>query len=165
MVMAGKKFTSDSTKKPSFFQKHWWKIGISLLFVTALVFFGYNKYLDQQNVSNMKQLLSDFEKLKVDVETETGEKLFIKATCGSVGKFATSYACDVTLGTETNSKKGVVSNSFVVYVSNHNGCEILNSGNDSFEDALNCTIHVRGSNTGMAEQIFIDYDTSPGSAI
>jgi hypothetical protein len=86
------------SKSPSLLQKHWWKIGISLLFVTGLVFLGYNKYLDRQNVSDMKQLLSDFEKLKTDVEAETGEKLYLGVKCGELKeKFIKTPACYVYL--------------------------------------------------------------------
>ena len=98
MIMATSTPVNNSSAKLGFFRKHWWKIGVSLLFITALVFLGYNKYLDRQNVTDIKQLLSDFEKLKTDVESETGEKLVIGVKCGDLEeKFIKTPACYIFL--------------------------------------------------------------------
>jgi hypothetical protein len=101
MVMA--KASVKISKPSGFLKKHWWKIGISLLFLFGLVSFGYEKYLDRQNVADMKQLLSDFEKLKSDVESETGEKLLVGISCGYLEeKFTKTPSCYVYI--ESNMK-------------------------------------------------------------
>ncbi len=71
-------------------------IGFLLLAISGA--YGYNKYLDQKNVSDMKQLLADFEKLEKDVEAETGEELFIGVSCGDLEeKFTKTPSCYVYL--------------------------------------------------------------------
>jgi hypothetical protein len=92
--MATKTKKSKNLKFSQFISKHWWKIGILVLFVGSLTFVGYNKYLDQQNVNNMKQLLADFEQLEKDVEAETGEELTIGTSCGDIEeKFINTPSC------------------------------------------------------------------------
>jgi hypothetical protein len=93
MFMSAKKNNAKGFDFSLFFKKHWWKIGFSILLIGSVTFIGYNKYLDQQNVNNMKQLLAEFEQLERDVEAETGEELYIEANCGSGGKFAEFYSC------------------------------------------------------------------------
>ena len=168
MIMATSTPVNNSSAKLGFFRKHWWKIGVSLLFITALVFLGYNKYLDRQNVTDIKQLLSDFEKLKTDVESETGEKLYIEATCGNVGKFATSYACRITLPVAGGEASREYIQLITLYKSSapkYSNCEILVNGKGNFRNVLRCDINIRSANSNDAEQVFYKYDTSPGSAV
>jgi hypothetical protein len=164
MVMAKK----DTIKKPStrsFAARYGAMILIGFLVLAVGGVYGYNKYLDRQNVSDMKQLLADFEQLEKDIESETGEELYIEATCGSVGKFATSYSCDVTLAGKGSSLSEGVTANFLLYISKQKNCEILSTGLGGYKGALNCVVHVRESNENNAENVFINYDTSPGSAI
>jgi hypothetical protein len=145
-----------------FLRRRWWVVSIIGLLVFGVSLFAYEKHLDRQNVADMKQLLGDFEQLEKDVEAETGEKLFIEASCGSVGKFSTSYSCRLVLaGTDLSLFENAVniSSSGTKY----NGCEFLYNGKDEFKNALRCDITVRGKNIGASEEIFYKYDTSPGS--
>jgi hypothetical protein len=171
MVMAKSSEKKSTFVKPSgFLKKHWWKVGISLLFLFGLVSFGYEKYLDRQNVSDMKQLLADFEKLKTDVEAETGEELYIEASCGSVGKFATSYACSVYLRPLTGvSSAGLLRSFTALSVISNARCNLASVDykiKDSSKDYYICSgLHVRGASSAEIEKLFYKYDTSPGSAI
>jgi hypothetical protein len=163
---------STFVKASGFLKKHWWKTGISLLFLFGLVSFGYEKYLDRQNVTDMKQLLADFEKLKTDVEAETGEELYIEASCGSVGKFATSYGCTLYMKpvshTFTDTLGSSIKETRSEFLNNH-GCILASEGYKIKKESDNYFIcsgfNVRSSNTTSAETIFYRYDTSPGSAI
>jgi len=168
MFMSGK----QNTRKPRFFQKHWWKLAIALLFVGSLAFLGYNKYLDQQNVNNMKQILAEFEKLKSTVEAETSEKLYIEATCGSVGSFANSYSCDVLLKPKNNTKTSEIIKSIKDNTPGYlvgYGCILASEGyrlENSSSDYYICSgIKINSANIDKAEEIFFKYDTSPGSNI
>ena len=173
MVMVKPATVKKPSVESSFFNKNWWKIGIGLMVLTVFVYFGYNKYLDRQNVAEMRQLLEDFEKLKTDVEAETGEKLYIEATCGSVGKFATSYACSLNIKPVNNNSTELTRNAFKEKDSNVRamyGCGLYSETGyqvkDLAKDFYGCAaLHVRGSNKSEAERIFYNYDTSPGSAI
>jgi hypothetical protein len=96
--MKTKQSSSKMSASAVFFHKHWWKIGVIILLISSLTFLGYNKYLDQQNVNNMKQLLADFEQLKTDVEAETGEKLALGTSCNNIEeKFVSTPSCYVYL--------------------------------------------------------------------
>ena len=162
MVMAKSSEKKSTFVKPSgFLKKHWWKVGISLLFLFGLVSFGYEKYLDRQNVTDMKQLLADIKQLEKTVESETGGKIFIKSSCSSVGKFATSYACYVSL--EPND--GLWSDILTKAVMNHTtsllkefgDCRMLSDTSSRFkksEDSYNCSLTVRNSNIDSAKRIF-----------
>lgn len=167
MVMKTKQSSSKMSASAVFFHKHWWKIGVIILIISSLTFLGYNKYLDQQNVNNMKQLLADFEQLKTDVEAETGEKLAIEATCESVGKFSESYACYLYLKNDGNKllnyEQSIHNGSSLKIVLNK--CRVVTGEGAKYLNFYNCTVSVRNSNIEAAEKIFYDYDTSPGSNI
>jgi len=170
MVMVKPATAKKPSVESSFLNRHWWKIGIGLVVLTVFVYFGYNKYLDRQNVAEMRQLLEDFEKLKTDVEAETGEKLYIEATCGSVGKFATSYACSLNMQTRGSSWKPLLTKLVLeketTVQKNFGSCEMLSKNSVGFDkDKYICIFTIRKSNTSEAERIFYNYDTSPGSAI
>lgn len=166
MVMVQKSTVKKYSFK-AFFGKYWWVLLFMVLLITSGGVYGYNKYLDRQNIAEMKQLLADFEKLKTDVESETGEDLYIEASCGSVGKFATSYACSLYL--ENGGKKEYEYTKFTKkYISFDNKnyeCRLITSVDAQARGSWSCIITIRKSNTMEAERIFYDYDTSPGSAI
>lgn len=131
-------------------------VAMLLIFIGGLV---YNKFLDYRNVQDMEQLLADFQRLEKDVEAETGEELFIRADCGSVGKFATSYACWVYL--ENNSdqiydySKHIAASSSI---RKSNECRTITSEDASAYGAYNCDITIRGSNKATANTIFSEYE-------
>lgn len=162
MLMKAK--TSDKIRAKErlrfLFIKYWWIVGVVVLFFIIASLVGYNKYLDQQNISNMKQLLAEFEQLEIDAENETGQELYIQADCGTGGeKFSRKYICSVSLP--------AVDNNAVTYshdLPDKENCETLINGKEGFRNALNCTVSVRGSNHDIAEDIFYKYDTSPGRA-
>ncbi len=146
----------------------WWTF--TLLFVLMFPFglFTYSKYLDKRNVQDMKTLLSDFQQLEKDMEEETGEEFTIEADCSSVGKFATSYSCSVYFKNatwkEVYSQK--VTTTATKGMKNFGGCEMLSENSIGFspnEDMYLCTFTVRSPNEVRSEQIFYDYDESPGS--
>jgi hypothetical protein len=145
-------------------KRHKVKTFLLVVLIALAGMFSYNKYLDYQNVQDMKQLLADFEQLERDLETETGEELTIESSCGSVGKFATSYACSITL---IGNPESLISSSYIdstnSYVQSHSKCEVLYGGRDSFKNALNCNIHIRQANKNRAESVFLAYDESPNS--
>lgn len=151
MVM---KTTAKTKNYRSFFKKFWWIFPILLLFIGSVSFLAYNKYLDQQNVNNMKQLLLDFEQLERDVETETGEKYYIESSCGSIGVFAESYGCTITLmvGNSTPIENLLVR--YENFIQDYPSCEVLLNGKDKYVNALDCNILVRGSNINTAKKIF-----------
>lgn len=121
----------------------------------------YNLYLDKQNVNDMKNLLTAFEQLESDLETETGERFTIEASCESVGKFAESYGCNVYLKNDTNTLYNYTNldNSNQSY-----RCRIIDSPDAKYLNFYACSITVRNSNRNAAEEIFYKYDTTPGSA-
>ena len=146
---------------------------IAVLVVIGFGVFGYNNYLDWQNVNDMEELLASFEQLKTDVETETGEQFYIETDCGSVGKFSTSYSCLVSLkpadGTWNQSITSSVSNNLIGFLKNTDGCAMLSMNSTGFqpeEERFVCSgFHVRGNNEAKSEEIFFEYDTSPGSSV
>lgn len=149
------------------------KTKVALILVPILLVFGafgYNKYLDWQNVNDMKQLLADFEQLKQDVETETGEELTIEADCGSGGKFATFYSCKVSLkssnGNWIDEYEKIIVNTVSDNLTSFGECRMLSERSVGFEpkdDYYFCSFYVNNSNKNKAESIFYQYDTSPGS--
>ncbi len=138
---------------------------ISVAVVLILVFsgvFGYNKYLDWRNVQDMKSLVGAFEELKRDTEENYNENLKIVAVCASVGKFSTSYTCDLTLlKKQGNFTKDVASSLLSkLEVSDIDRCEILSQADELYLNAINCNIKLRLSNKESTESIFGQYDTS-----
>lgn len=174
MVMASKKTNINTTsKKPvnnqpaktstlfRLLKKWWWAVLLISLLVFGVSFFAYEKYLDRQNVADMKQLLADFEQLKTDVEAETGEKLFIESSCGSVGKFSESYSCVIRLTPISRISNERFTNS--VYTNQgsfliDNGCFLASTGyklESPTDNYYECSgIHVRPSNKATANRIF-----------
>jgi hypothetical protein len=144
------------------------KLVTLLLFIAifGVGVFSHNKYLDWQNVKDMKALLSAFEQLEKDVEENTGEDLAIEADCGSVGKFATSYSCDIFLKKLNNDKfdydKFIPKNSVLNKANNR--CSTITSPDAAYLNFFSCITQVRNFNTKTAESIFYKYDTSPGRA-
>jgi hypothetical protein len=115
----------------------------------------------------MKGLLSDFQQLERDIETETGEEFYIKASCSSNGQFLGFYSCDVSLEANENWKY-----KFTEYIDSRNvsnfeknECNIadriyrIEPKEKNFYD---CSFGVRPSSQQKSEEIFYDYDTSPG---
>jgi hypothetical protein len=132
--------------------------------------FSYSKYIDYRNVQDMKQLLADFEQLEKDVEAETNEDLYIEAECGSVGKFATSYACSLRLLHSRTMWSSDITNSVIKAETDNmkdfGRCRILSEKSIGFkpnEDNYICSFSVHDSNREKSEEIFYQYDTSPGS--
>lgn len=143
----------------------------SFLIIIALIFIGgfaYDRYQNWRNVRDMEELLAAFEQLESDLEAETGEDFYIEANCGSVGKFATSYACSMDLKTnlfDTSYIPIIKSNEAETLKKN---CMIASAGfriGSPENDYYTCTgIHVRQANKDEAESIFYEYDKSPGRA-
>jgi hypothetical protein len=159
MVMAKSKNQQINTK----LYKYWWVFALTVILVAFGSFFAYNKYLDQQNVNEMKELLAEFEKLKTSAEKETGEAYYIEATCGSASeKFSGKYSCRVTLPS-----KNIEGSSYYNKVESvlflDKSCEELIGGQNGFKNAIRCDISVRNANKDDAEKIFLYYDTSPNS--
>lgn len=97
MVMASKSTVKKSASR-SFVRKYGAVLLIGFLILAVGGAYGYNKNLDQQNISDMKQLLADFEQLEKDVEAETGEELILGAACGDLEeKFTKTPSCYVYL--------------------------------------------------------------------
>lgn len=157
--------TVKKKKKPSpkvklvWVKKHKLKtvlVAMLLIFIGGLV---YNKFLDYRNVQDMEQLLADFQRLEKDVEAETGEELYIEADCGSVGKFATSYSCAVSLVGSSLASSTYIQQIYE-YVSLHDRCEILNNGKNDYLNAVYCNAHVRNPNKDKANSLFSKYKAS-----
>jgi hypothetical protein len=167
MVM---KTTTKTKNSKGFVKKFWWVFPVLFLFVSSIGYIAYNKYLDQQNINNMEQLLSDFEQLKSDIEAETGEKFYIEANCGSVGKFSTSYSCSIDLKAfnkdlTSEFTQYIKLGTFTVYGSCGFASNIYSVDNN-FQEYFTCTsLNVRPSNQQKAEEIFYNYDTSPNSPL
>lgn len=142
-------------------KKWWWAILLITLLVFGVSSYAYEKYLDRQNVADMKQLLADFEQLEKDVESETGEELFIQSSCGSVGKFSESYACIVSLKPKNGVSDERFNNSITENQSSFlidQGCILASKGyklNSITGDYYVCSgVHVRTSNESAAKKIF-----------
>lgn len=170
MVKGNKKISSKAPSK----RKNWIKthkllsVGIAVL----IVIFGivsYNKYLDWQNVRDMERLLNDFEQLEIDMEQATGDDFYVSAHCFSVGKFSTSYACEIYLSPSdvylpTYTKELEIHETTFL---KNNSCTVASMGYKIKNPDKNYYIcpgfHVREANEKKAEGIFIKYDTSPNS--
>jgi hypothetical protein len=125
-------------------------------------FFAYNKYLDQQNVNEMKELLAEFEKLKTSAEKETGEAYYIEATCGSASeKFSGKHLCIVTLPSKNDSPSSYKNDT--TWLITNSRCEVLINGLGGYKNSISCTVPIRSSNLEIAKSIFYKYDTSPNS--
>jgi len=162
-----KKTKNTKTSRQSFSKLGWvkhhkFKTFLILILVFTTGIFAYNKYLDWQNVNDMKQLLADFEQLERDIEAETGEEFYVEASCGSVGKFASSYSCGLVIlpGSDLPAYSAKTRE-----YSAENDCEILINGRGTHTNALLCNIHVRNANRQKSEEIFLQYDTSPNSPL
>mgnify|MGYP000935054400 CR=1 FL=1 len=166
MVMVKKASVKKSGSK-AFFTKYWPVLLFVIILLAAGGVYGYNKYLDRQNVADMKQLLADFEKLKTDIESETGEKLYIEASCGSVGKFATSYACTIYLKNDLNKLYAYsdYTPAESSLLNTDNRCRVIQSKDAKYLNFYSCVLHIRASNIDKAEATFFKYDTSPGSPV
>jgi len=129
--------------------------------ILVLGIFGYNKYLDYRNVQDMKQLLTDIEELKHDVETETGEELSIEADCSSGGKFATFYSCSIRLKSLTwseNLTELIVNRPMSDFEKSE--CSMLSDksvGFDPSEDHYRCSFYVRPSSKKSGIALFSNY--------
>jgi len=170
-----KKTKNTKTSRQSFSKLGWvkhhkFKTFLILILVFTTGIFAYNKYLDWQNVNDMKQLLADFEQLERDIEAETGEEFYVEASCGSVGKFAESYACSLRLF----HKQAIWNEPFSLaalqsetdHLRSFGDCAILDENSlvrDANRNHYRCNFLVRYSNRDASEEIFIKYDTSPGS--
>jgi len=153
------KLTASGPSVTTKLKKKWWFVLLLAILVFSVGSFAYNKYLDYRNVEDMKSLLADFEELEKKIEQETNEELNIEASCKSVGKFASSYACSIYL---TNKMKTTMNyNKFTSENLKSNNCRIIDSIDASKLGAYYCVIDVRGSNTQEAENIFYQYDDSP----
>lgn len=174
--MASKKTNNgEKSKKPinnqrgvaspffGFLKKWWWAILLITLLVFGVSSFAYEKYLDRQNVADMKQLLADFEQLEKDVEAETGEELTIEASCESVGKFSESYACYLYLKNPNNSllnySEFIADDSSLL--DSANSCRIISGKGAKYINFYSCSFKVRDSSINSSEEIFYKYDTSP----
>ena len=166
--MAKKKLNSKVNRSLSWARAHKFKTLSLVILVVVAGVFSYNKYLDYRNVQDMKQLLADFQQLEKDVEAETGEEIYIEANCGSVGKFATSYACSIDLLPKSKQAseayKAYLEN---VSVDNSSRCGLYSiigyKIDDSSLDFFGCSPSiVRNANRDKSEEIFYQYDTSPG---
>jgi hypothetical protein len=167
--MAKKKIIQAKIKQKSKFSlfedKHPLATAALMIAVLVVGFIGYNKFLDYRNVQDMKGLLSDFQQLELDIEAETGEEFYIEADCGrGSAKFSSSYTCTARLYA-SNGWASTYNN----FASNNKledkGCELLSKssvGFDKSEDHYRCRISVRPSSQQKSEEIFYDYDTSPG---
>ena len=157
--------TSKPSGKKNVSGKLLWIIPVVALVLGFVAFFAYNKYLDRQNVAEMEQLLADFEQLKTDAETETGEKFYILSTCESVGKFAGSYKCGLYLNSNEQNFSNYSNLKSYGALANKEKfrCITIKSVDASEYNSLSCTIAVRDENRDKAEEIYYDYDTSPGS--
>jgi hypothetical protein len=166
MVMAKKKLKKQSSiqKVISWTKSHKVKAFLLLLLLFLIGNFGYNKYLDQQNIQDMKRLLADFEQLEVDLEQATGEEFYIEADCSSIGKFAESYGCNLYLKNDTNTLFGYEDflNEGSTITAGENNCHTINSKDAAYENFYACSISVRNPVRTNAEDIFKEYDTSPG---
>ena len=109
MVMTAKKAKrtkkASPTKQRSVGRVYWLKhhplILIAIVMTGVILSFtAYNKYLDWQNLNDLKAMLADFEQLERDVETATGEELYIEASCGTVEKFNITNVCYISLATK-----------------------------------------------------------------
>lgn len=142
----------------------------SFLIIIALIFIGgfaYDRYQNWRNVRDMEELLAAFEQLESNLEAETGEDFYIEANCGSVGKFATSYACSIYLKGQDND----ISTNYVDYTTGikpfnktSNRCMTVHTKDAAAFGSYSCTITVRNPNSNRAESIFYEYDKSPGRA-
>lgn len=157
-----KKFQQNNL---TWFKQHKLASAALVLIIIFGGIFSYNKYLDWQNVQDMKQLLADFEQLERDIEASSGEELYIEADCGNVGKFATSYACHLYLKNSKNqlyqyrqfsAKRSSLTKST-------NRCRVIDGKDATYLNFYSCTSPVRGANEKKSEQIFVEYDTSPNS--
>jgi hypothetical protein len=167
--MAKKKTTQAKTKQKSKFSlfedKHPLATAALMIAVLVIGFIGYNKFLDYKNVQDMKGLLSDFQQLERDIETETGEEFHIQASCSSGGKFGgVFYFCGIYL-----ENKNLVTYEYEPYlaklgskINDKNDCRIVTSEDATALGAYSCIIDVRPSSQQKSEEIFYDYDTSPG---
>jgi hypothetical protein len=168
-VPASKKPNSNKPAVTTSVNKKSWLVIFIVLVVFPASAFAYNKYLDYKNVQDMKNLLSDFQNLEKAIEEKTGEEFTINANCGSVGKFPTSYACNVFLRPNTLVVTEEIAREFdkARFTGENIICDrYSNIGYkvSEAEDYFGCrALHVRNSNESMAEQIFYNYDESPGS--
>lgn len=167
--MATKKSTARKPRKyVAYIKQHRLLTVFAVVLFISFSVFGYQKYLDARNVSDMKQLLSAFEDLKEKIESETDQDVDIEANCGSVGKFATSYACTLSLVSKTNNWTVDISDALKGSQKSQqiiNYCSLLSEvsiGVSLNEDKYICSIGVRSANEDKSESIFYQYDTSPG---
>ena len=146
----------------SFPEKHSVLFVVIVVVFLAVSFYGYNKYLDWQNVRDMEQLLTSFEQLEKDVEAETGEEFYIETACDSIGgeKFSTSYDCGMFLLSESSIDPSEYITADRVF--DENNCRVLVNGNDKYKNALQCLKPGRPSNISAIEKLVFDYDTTPG---
>jgi hypothetical protein len=141
-----------------------WILPVVVLILGFAAFFAYNKYLNSQNIAEMEQLLADFEKLKEDAEKETGQSYYIEATCGTGSeKFSNQYYCRVVLSS-FNENGSSYYNEVESTLFTNNKCEQLVNGIGGFKNSIRCDLTVRQSNSEKAEEIFYEYDTTPGRA-
>ena len=169
--MATKKSTAPKSRKyVTYVKQHkLLTLFVAVLFI-GLSAFGYQKYLDTRNVSDMEQLLSAFEELEEKIESESDQEVDIEANCGSVGKFATSYACTLSLISKTNSWTKEISDKLLIIrlsqpaIKNCNLLSEISTGFNLNENKFICSLEVRNANKTSSESIFYQYDTSPGRA-
>lgn len=139
-------------------------VGMPLLLFGGL--FAQSTYLDRQNVSEMKELLAAFESLKQEAEEKTGDSFSIEADCGSVGKFADSYSCELYLKNPNGSlyDYSTFINQNSVLLSGGSNCRVVDGAGAKYFNFFSCSVSVRESSRSSAETIFFEYDTSPGRA-
>ena len=168
-----KKTQTKNQPKSSKPQQDFWKnksfLVLLIPIILVLGIFAYNKYLDWQNVEDMKQLLADFEQLERDIETETGEEFTIEAHCGSGGeKFSTNYSCSVRLYPELLPTKKVHEDLFISLASKEltssENCNLLKglgfSGTEEYGNFYMCIESFRSSNKYFVEDLFLKYSQS-----
>jgi hypothetical protein len=162
---------SKNQPKNTKLNKYWWVFALAVILVAFGSFFAYNKYLDQQNVNEMKELLAEFEKLKTTMEEETGNSFYVTADCGVGGeKFNPIYSCTLDLLPVnlpvTAEVESLYLKSAGFYLNKNARCGLLKelgfSGTKEYGNFYTCLISVTKTNQDEAEEIFYKYDTTPG---
>jgi len=151
--MAKKKSPTKLSVLVSGIKRHKVATFLYIVFVVSLSIFLYGRYIDYRNVQDMKHLLADFQQLERDMEAETGEDFYITASCTSVGKFATSYACYVNIKPVQEKPASAYSEILLAkrsdFLKNNTRCEFISKNSykvSDSDDHYNCIQSVNNSN-------------------
>jgi hypothetical protein len=143
-------------KLSNLLEKYWYLFVILVPLVASVGVVGYNKYLDWQNVNNMRELVSALKETKNTFDSlPEYNKSELYVDCGVAGeKFSQSTYCDIVFSIDKSIPRDVVNETFTQSRLTKYGCR--QSALEKENGTPFCDIETRPSTVEQVAELFRD---------